>query len=290
MKKRKEIALILALFLTIQLFSPCVEAQSYLETEDLMVIENASEILISDENVNGITSNNAIPSEVRNRVAELMDSAPEGSTITLYVPGSEQEFLAAAANDSDPTYSTADYWSYYRTYNGYQMRDYIIKFDTAFGHKNILASETSINAAGFSQTIMAYCAGAVLDSFIPFGSAATTLIDFLLQGDADSVSARYGDKASAAPDYYTYEYYTYVTTAEGEILGATTYYSCLEEIAWSYYSQETDQTYQGITTYNKTFYSTNFKSRDSLAYKALTLSAQADANISIKIGYKTFNF
>ena len=251
-------------------------------TEDQLTEFNnhdmSSQIIITDDNVYSVLDNCNIPIEVRNRIEELNATLPQNSEITLIMP---------IENNTDSSGNTRG-WSYYRTYRGMQMRDYIITYDTGHNMANILSSETSKDAGGFCKVIAAICAGIKIDEFIPFGSVGATLIDFMLQDDADTVIAARGDKASAAPNFCRYEYYTYVTSAGVEMLGCTTYYSKIESIAWYYYSQDLDKSYTKVKDYNKYLYSTNFNNRDEKAYYGHINNPHGDDLIILKIGTKSF--
>jgi len=60
-----------------------------------------------------------IPLGVRNRIEELNSTIGDNGTITLYMPIYKNSPNARGTENIG--------WSSYKTYNGYQMRDYIIK-------------------------------------------------------------------------------------------------------------------------------------------------------------------
>lgn len=288
------IALLVLVVLFLHTTVPCANAVEIAKSTDCISLDSVgrstvSNIVITDSNINYISNSSEIPIEVRDRLNELMNSSSTDSTIGLILPTSSNESLYA--ENAPASIESADpmNWSYYRTYNGYQMRDYIIVYDTAHNMANILESESSKNAAGFSKTIAALCGGAIIDEFLPFGSTIATLVDFILGDDADSITTQSGDKASAAPNFCRYEYYTYVTTANGEMLGCTTYYSKIESITWYYYNQAEDTQYAKVKSYNKYLYSTNFSNRDAIAYSSYLTNPHGDDPLSLKIGTKQFS-
>lgn len=284
-KTKKVISVILMIAFAFMLVSNNVSAVENNETEDTIGetnLESLENIVITDENFNSVISDDLIPLGVRNRIEELYSSMGNNGTITLYMP--------IYKNAPNMRNIETIGWSSYRTYNGFQMRDYIIKRTNAYDLTSIMPTETSVLAGQFAESIGIYIGGVLVDSIIPFGSAGLTIFQYIFGAStANTITATSGDKAQAAPLYTTYEYQTYVTYGGTEILGATTYKSTLEKIAWYAYSDDLHDFDQKETIHNKTLYSENFNNRDESAYNSLyTMIPNGDSLIKVHIGSKDF--
>lgn len=238
---------------------------------------------ITPRNWEYLASNEKIPIEVRIRISELLENASEKTCITLITPSSNPELRT----------STSLGWSYPRQYNGYTLKDYIIKVQNAFDMENIKTSTASNPqlAAQFGEYIAISCGSSLLEKVKPYGGLANTIIDFIiftLGLDSDVITPASGDKVNAAPKYTTHEYYTYVETLNGDVHGATTYASNLESVMWYFYSEKNHQQYSNSYSYNKMKYSTNWNDRDRIAFQSHTNIPSVDDRISVKIGTKTF--
>ena len=265
-KTKKVISVILMIAFAFMLVSNNVSAVENNETEATIGetnLESLENVVITDENLNSVISDDLIPLGVRNRIEELYSSMGNNGTITLYMP---------IYKNAPVTRNTVPIgWSSYRTYNGYQMRDYIIKTTNSYSLVDILPRNSATYLGDFAEEIL------VLIELI-FGVSSS-----------NTVTATSGDKAQAAPTYTTYEYQTYVTYGGSEILGATTYRSILEKIEWRLYSDYLHDSDYKFVNYNKTLYSENYNNRDASAYNSLyTMIPNGDYPITIKIGSKNF--
>ena len=205
------------------------------------------------------------------RIRELCQ---EFGVTELLVPG-----------DSAPvTYSTSTSWSPVRNYKGYKLKDWVVTVNNCFAMTSITSNGSA--AANFAATVLAYCAGVVIDRFVPFGSSGITLIQYAC-GSNSSYYAGTGDKAQAAPQFLTYETFTYRVTDQGNVLGARTYYSYLKTISWFYYNSKTDTPKTRTQTYNISFQSPHYSNVNEAAISSAT-SAVMDEPINLKIGQAWF--
>lgn len=284
-KTKKVISVILMIAFAFMLVSNNVSAVENNETEATIGetnLESLENVVITDENLNSVLSDDLIPLGVRNRIEELNSTIGDNGTITLYMP---------IYKNAPVTRNTVPIgWSSYRTYNGYQMRDYIIKTTNAYDLTSIMPTETSILACQFAESVGIYIGGVLIDRIIPFGSSGITIFQYIFGAStANTITPTSGDKAQAAPLYTTYEYQTYVTYGGTEVLGATTYNSILEKITWYAYSDDLHYSDDKQTTHNITLYSENFNNRDASAYNSLyTMIPNGDYPITVQIGSKNF--
>lgn len=245
-------------------------------------LESLENVVITDENLNSVLSDDLIPLGVRNRIEELNSTIGDNGTITLYMP---------IYKNAPVTRNTVPIgWSSYRTYNGFQMRDYIIKTTNAFQSVDVLPRDSGTYIGDFAEDILVYGGPILLDTLIPFFSDGVTLIEYIYETcSSDTITANSGDIAEATPKYTTYEYQTYVTYGGTEVLGATTYNSILEKITWYAYSDDLHYSDDKQTTHNITLYSENFNNRDASAYNSLyTMIPNGVYPITVQIGSKNF--
>ena len=206
------------------------------------------QLRVTTENCESVISKYDVPDEVADRIRELCQ---EYGVTELLVPG-----------DAAPvTYSTSTSWSPVRNYKGYKLKDWVVTVNNCF-------------------------AGVVIDRFVPFGSSGITLIQYAC-GSNSSYYAGTGDKAQAAPQFLTYETFTYRVTDQGNVLGARTYYSYLKTISWFYYNSKTDTPKTRIQTYNISFQSPHYSNVNEAAISSAT-SAVLDEPINLKIGQAWF--
>lgn len=136
-KTKKVISVILMIAFAFMLVSNNVSAVENNETEatiDETNLESLENVVITDENLNSVLSDDLIPLGVRNRIEELYSSMGNNGTITLYMP---------IYKNAPVTRNTVPIgWSSYRTYNGFQMRDYIIKATNAFQSVDVLPRDS----------------------------------------------------------------------------------------------------------------------------------------------------
>ena len=284
-KTKKVISVILIIAFAFMLVSNNVSAVENNETEATIGetnLESLENVVITDENLNSVLSDDLIPLGVRNRIEELNSTIGDNGTITLYMPIYKNSPNARGTENIG--------WSSYRTYNGFQMRDYVIKTTNSYSLVDILPRDAGTYLGDFAEDILVYEGTTLLDSLIPFFSDGMTLIELIFGvSSSNTVTATSGDKAQAAPTYTTYEYQTYVTYGGSEILGATTYRSILEKIEWRLYSDDLHDSDYKFVNYNKTLYSENYNNRDASAYNSLyTMIPNGDYPITIKIGSKNF--
>ena len=284
-KTKKVISVILIIAFAFMLVSNNVSAVENNETEATIGetnLESLENVVITDENLNSVLSDDLIPLGVRNRIEELNSTIGDNGTITLYMQIYKNSPNARGTENIG--------WSSYRTYNGFQMRDYVIKTTNSYSLVDILPRDAGTYLGDFAEDILVYGGTTLLDSLIPFFSDGMTLIELIFGvSSSNTVTATSGDKAQAAPTYTTYEYQTYVTYGGSEILGATTYRSILEKIEWRLYSDDLHDSDYKFVNYNKTLYSENYNNRDASAYNSLyTMIPNGDYPITIKIGSKNF--
>lgn len=229
------------------------------------------QLRVTTENCESVISKYDVPDEVADRIRELCQ---EFGVTELLVPG-----------DSAPvTYSTSTSWSPVRNYKGYKLKDWVVTVNNCFAMTSITSNGSA--AANFAATVLAYCAGVVIDRFVPFGSSGITLIQYAC-GSNSSYYAGTGDKAQAAPQFLTYETFTYRVTDQGNVLGARTYYSYLKTISWFYYNSKTDTPKTRTQTYNISFQSPHYSNVNEVAISSAT-SAVMDEPINLKIGQAWF--
>lgn len=124
------------------------------------------------------------------------------------------------------TRASSSSWRTKRTYKGYTLQDWNVHVSNGFGMTDIQAGS---KAYSFAEIICAYMGNALLDSFIPFGSATTTLYEFICANNT-TVAASGGGKAYAAPMYQADTKFTYVIVNGNQLLGARTQKAKLEKI------------------------------------------------------------
>ena len=118
---------------------------------------------VTTENCESVISKYDVPDEVADRIRELCQ---EYGVTELLVPG-----------DAAPvTYSTSTSWSPVRNYKGYKLKDWVVTVNNCFAMTTITSNGSA--AVNFAATILAYCAGVVIDRFVPFGSSGITLIQY----------------------------------------------------------------------------------------------------------------
>lgn len=213
-----------------------------------------------------------IPEEVSKYIADIFNEN-EDAKVTVYSPESEISMFGSSGS-----------WSNTRTYKGYTLKDWNVHVTNAFNMVDVNAGSL---AAKFANEILVYCAGNLLDRFVPFGSAGITLVQFII-GNSSSVTAKSGDKASAAPRYTSDTKFTYVKVGVDYLLGARTHKALLQDIRWYYYSDSLHKTRDKVYTYNKTFKTPSYNSPDAKAISGTGIGGILESAVKIRIGSKDF--
>lgn len=134
---------------------------------------------------------------------------------------------------------------------------------------------------------MVYGGGALLDSFIPFGSAGISILQFL-QKTEWAVYAAPGDKAQASPKYTSDTKFTYVQSGGQELLGLRSHKAKLETVTWYYYCDKLHIDDKGTVTYNKTWTTSSYNNPDPTAITGYGIGGIIEESVKVKIGDKDF--
>ena len=213
-----------------------------------------------------------IPKEVAEYIADVF-AENENAEVTVFAPAEKMNTRASYGSWSEP-----------RTYKGYTLKDWIVEVENAFGMTDIASGS---KAYSFAETICAYMGNALLDSFIPFGSATTTLYEFICANNT-TVAASGGDKAYAAPMYTSYTKFTYVSIDGNQILGARTQKAKLETIMWYYYFDTIHEQKSAKQSYNRWIYTSAYSKPDEKAITWATSGGYIENTIAVRIGDKDF--
>ena len=158
MRKRIGITAGVSLLLCFSITFPSVAS----ENEVSGYSRNISGIQMESENYDETVQQYDIPKEVAEYIADVF-AENENAEVTVFAPAEKMNTRASYGSWSEP-----------RTYKGYTLKDWIVEVENAFGMTDIASGS---KAYSFAETICAYMGNALLDSFIPFGSATTTLYD-----------------------------------------------------------------------------------------------------------------
>ena len=213
-----------------------------------------------------------IPNEVSKYIADVF-SKNEKAKVTVYSPESNNSLFGSSGS-----------WSNTRTYKGYTLKDWNVHVTNGFNMVDIMTGSLS---GKFASELLAYCAGSLLDRFVPFGSAGITLAQFVF-GNSSTVMAMSGDKASVAPQYSADTKFTYVKVGVDFLLGARTHKALLEYITWFYYSDSLHKSTSGKYIYNRTFKSPSYNSPDDKAITATGIGGFLENVIKVRIAGKDF--
>ncbi|MPM90800.1 hypothetical protein SDC9_137922 [bioreactor metagenome] len=97
------------------------------------------------------------------------------------------------------------------------------------------------------------------------------------------------DKLDVSIKTTAIEKFTYVVIAGRKMLGTKSYYSTLNEAAWTFYSKKMQRHFQKITTYNKNYATSSYMFPDQKAITSFGNGGYIDQPPSIKIGIATFD-
>lgn len=233
---------------------------------------NISGIQMESENYDETVQQYDIPKEVAEYIADVF-AENENAEVTVFAPAEKMNTRASYGSWSEP-----------RTYKGYTLKDWIVEVENAFGMTDIASGS---KAYSFAETICAYMGNALLDSFIPFGSATTTLYEFICANNT-TVAASGGDKAYAAPMYTSYTKFTYVSIDGNQILGARTQKAKLETIMWYYYFDTIHEQKSAKQSYNRWIYTSAYSKPDEKAITWATSGGYIENTIAVRIGDKDF--
>lgn len=283
MCSKKIISFILSIMLVVCVISPLSVYAAESESADENDIETIEGMIrITSENIKDATEQYRIPKEVVQYIeAKLHDT----STNELYVasPGTVAH-TGSIIRQTAPSTGCVDLG----IHNGYRLKDWIVTTKNAFNQEQLGGSAARENALSFAESLLFYAAGAVLDRIIPFGSAGVTLAQFTWGIESNTITANSGDKASAAPKYTSFEYFTYVETPEGDMLGCRSSKAVLETIAWYCYSYEKHEQKNAIMKYYKTVFSPNYTNRKDLAVRNFAVGGFIDVPVILTIADKNF--
>lgn len=283
MKKAKSIVsliICLSLFLTLFPVHVIATTPTHQENGPDSYIECSNGVFtITAENLDSYVAEYRIPLEVAIGLRSALENATEDTVVTLQIPSDEVQQA-----DGLSSYATNG-WSDPITYNGMVMKDYVITTQAKHEYKNILSS-----AGSFSEIIAVYLAGKLYDSILPFGAELSTLADLMVSCGNSPFVATPGDQAEFAPAYTRSQYYTYVITTAGEMLGTVSYRSNLDYILWTYYYQANHNNPMfGISYYdNATYQTPSFANRYYYAYLNYSTAPRVDDPVEIVIGGSSF--
>lgn len=268
MRKRIGITAGVSLLLCFSITFPSVAS----ENEVSGYSRNISGIQMESENYDETVQQYDIPKEVAEYIADVF-AENENAEVTVFAPAEKMNTRASYGSWSEP-----------RTYKGYTLKDWIVEVENAFGMTDIASGS---KAYSFAETICAYMGNALLDSFIPFGSATTTLYEFICANNT-TVADSGGDKAYAAPMYTSYTKFTYVSIDGNQILGARTQKAKLETIMWYYYFDTIHEQKSAKQSYNRWIYTSAYSKPDEKAITWATSGGYIENTIAVRIGDKDF--
>lgn len=178
-------------------------------------------------------------------------------------------------------------WENGHPYKGYYVKDWVVVSTNGHDMTHLGGSAAGKNAKSFGESHF-YIDGVLVDKIAAFGSAGVTLCQYVLGLENNTVSASSGDKASAAPSFTCHEYFTYVETPNGDMLGCRTAKSYLNRISWYAYCANSHLCNTKTKSYNKLIKSNNFDNRYDLAVQHFAIYGFADQEIYLKIANKYF--
>lgn len=269
-KAKKVIAFCLS---TIMLYTTVTIA--YAADDNASDIQNTNYSMVFEvekDSLDNVAEEYNIPKEVSKYIADVFSENKEAK-VTVYSPESKISMFGSSGS-----------WSNTRTYKGYTLKDWNVHVTNSFGMVDI---KTGSLSAKFANELLIYGAGNLLDRIVPFGSAGITLAQFIL-GNSSSVTAKSGDKASAAPRYTSDTKFTYVKVGVDYLLGARTHKALLQDITWHYYSDSLHKPFYGLYTYNRTFKTPSYNSPDAKAITGTGIGGILESAIKVRIGSKDF--
>ena len=283
MCRKKIISFILSIMLVVCIISPPSVYAAEFELADENDIETSGGMIrITSENIKDATEQYHIPKEV---VQYLEAKLRNTSTNELYVASPD-----AVARTGSIIRQTAPSTGYVDLgmHNGYRLKEWIVTTKNGFNQEQLGGSAAGRNALSFAETLLFYALGAYLGEVTPFGSAGVTLLEYTWGLETDTVTPTSEDKASAAPKYTTFDYFTYVETPEGDMLGCRSSMSVLETITWYCYSHEKHDQKIKIMTYYKTICSPNNINRKDMAVQNFAGGGFVDVPVTLVIANKHF--
>lgn len=283
MCRKKIISFILSIMLVVCIISPPSVYATEFELADGNDIETSGGMIcITSENIKDATEQYHIPKEV---VQYLEAKLRNTSTNELYVASPDAVARTGSIiRQTAPSTGCVDLG----IHNGYRLKEWIVTTKNGFNQEQLGGSAAGRNALSFAKTLLFYALGAFLGEVTPFGSAGVTLVEYTWGLESDTITPTSGDKASAAPKYTAFEYFTYVETPEGDMLGCRSSMSVLETITWYCYSyQKHDQKFNTMTYY-KTICSPNHINRKDLAVQNFAGGGFLDVPVTLVIANKHF--
>lgn len=231
----------------------------------------------------------------KNAIAEKAEKYDMPAEIEEYVKGifakcNTANVTVYSPNTSTPTaggistYKDSGSWSGERRYKGYTLNDWIVQVSNAFDMEKV-------NATGkFKKALAVYASSALVDKFVPFGSAGIALADFCF-GNGTLKYAGSGDKVNIAPKYTSRTKFTYVKSGNTWVLGARTHWVKLQGITWYCYIKKLHLDTSKTSHYtNKEYYSPNYKSPDKVAISGMGIGGHLDEPYKWTIKNVTFTF
>lgn len=276
MRKIRIICALLTLVITFNVMSiPQAFAAEIHETDSDFVVNAEGAVRITKNNLCAAIKTFEIPQEVAQALAEKMKQPTTQKELYLVVP-------------NYPTKANAYSWENRHPYKGYYVKDWVVVSTNGHAMTPLGGSAAGKNAMAFAESLGFYIAGVLVDQIIAFGSAGVTLCQFVLGLEPNTISASSGDKASAAPSFTCHEYFTYVETPDGDVLGCRTAKTYLNQVSWHAYYAKSHENNTKTKTYNKLIKSNNFDNRYDLAVQHFAIGGFIDQEIHLKIANKYF--
>lgn len=254
-----------------------INSKAYSEVESVGTTNKAINIKVSPNNLSRLAEQYDIPAEVRESVKRIHKKYPK-ATVTISSSANTN------ARSSELTTASSSSWGSFRTKKGYKLRDWTVKSQNAFEMSTIKKGK---KAGDFIAAMIIYFLGQVCDKIQPYSSVGVTAAQFVFGSDS-TYTAKSGDKLQAAPAFTSKEKFTYVYIGDQYFLGTKSYYTKLETISWYLYSSAKHKQKMKKRTYNKVYYSANYKSPDNKALIYYRDGGYIDQPPTLEIGNARF--
>lgn len=278
MKKIALFGLILVLCINLIPINVYATENSYISTNEMDIQEqltnNSNQVPVNRTNIERIVDEYDVPSEVSDYLQTLIK---ENVEVILNVPN--------VVNGGDT--ASVNSWSPVRQYAGYELKDWVVTVNNAYAMTSVKSSPGSDTFWDFILTAAVYVGEKMVD-YEPV-SLGLTAAEFFFGLESDEISPQSGDKIQAAPHYTAYQTFTYVSTDQGDVLGARTCCTYVYKVHWYSYCQSKNLTEQYYVNYNgKQYLTDHYNNRDAVAVQYHTTNAVIDPEIRLKLGEKYF--
>ncbi|SKA04561.1 hypothetical protein [Anaerorhabdus furcosa] len=238
--------------------------------QNYSVEEIIIDMIVDKNNIDEIAEEYDIPLEVQQSIIDMYEKNPS-SIVTISNIDNRGSRAASGA------------WGPIRSYGKYQMRDWIVSGTASTGSKRV---KSGINTSKFADKIGFVVAGYYLDAMYPFATIVLSVLDAFNVGN--QYTADGSDKLDVSIKITTKEKFTYVVLGNQKMLGAKSYYTVLNEGAWTFYSESKAKHYQKIVTYNKVYTTSTYAFPDGRASTSFGSGGYIDEPPTVKMGEAIF--